>query len=391
MQASLRFRRTLLLAESFLGGLSGSMTTFAIVWASSQYSAVVLGGTLIAGTIPGLALAFVGGALADRVDARRLLFLGSLLSGAIQLFAAVWLCWSPGALVFVVLNLARSVLGALLDSSAYVLVPALFPEEELVRTNASLSLADDAAYLFGPLLAAGLFSLSGAEGTMLVAAAMSVAAGLLLLALPAIPRSEAGQPLNLAFLGAGAAYLVRTPSAAAVAFYFAVTNLFAAAFQVATPLYAATLGGAVAYALLSSAMNLGMTASNLALSALALRSSERLIFFAGVVQGLAMAGLGRSRSLPLADSFGALNDAMANVSGTVFVSHLQAVLPEALLGRVFSAVNALAMGLTPLGFAAAPWLIDRLGAAPAIVALGLVSSVVSAVFCGLRGCWSKAS
>ena len=85
--------------------------------------------------------------------------------------------------------------------------------------------------------------------------------------------------------------------------------------------------------------------------------------------------------------FGALNDAMANTSGTVFISYLQAKLPESLLGRTFAAVNALAMGLTPLGFAAAPWFVERLGAAVVIVAMGAGTAAVAAVFCSLRKCW----
>ena len=375
------------MAISFLGALSGSVVGFTVTWASSRYSAAALGGTLLAGMVPGLVLDLIGGVLADRVDARKLLVQSSLLSGVAVLLAATWLAWSPGAVVFVALNFSLSTLGALFGSSAYVLLPALFAEEELLRTNASLSLASDVAYLAGPLLGAGLFAAVGAAGALAAAAVLSLVAGSLLLALPPVPRSGAKRPLNLAFVGAGFAYLARSPTVMLIVSFLALTNLFAAAFQVATPLYAATLGGARAYAILSSAMNLGLAASNLALSTVALRPGERLFFAAGLFQGLALLGLGQSRRLPAAALFGALNDAMANTSGTVFISYLQAKLPESLLGRTFAAVNALAMGLTPLGFAAAPWFVERLGAAAVITALGAGTAAVAAVFCSLRKCW----
>ena len=154
------------MAISFLGALLGSVVGFTVTWASGRYSAAALGGTLLAGMVPGLVLDLIGGVLADRVDARKLLVQSSLLSGVCVLLAATWLAWSPGAVVFVALNFSLSTLGALFGSSAYVLLPALFAEEELLRTNASLSLASDVAYLAGPLLGAGLFAAVGAAGAL---------------------------------------------------------------------------------------------------------------------------------------------------------------------------------------------------------------------------------
>ncbi|GEM89186.1 MFS transporter [Oceanithermus desulfurans NBRC 100063] len=379
------------MGSSFLGGLSGSVVQFVFAWASSQYGAVALGGTLLAGMLPSLLLTFVGGVFADRNDARRMLFAGAVVSAVVLFTTTWWHAVAPAAVVFMVSNFALSVTGAVFGGSSYVIPAALFPKDELVRINANLSLADDAAYLVGPLLAAAIFLATGVVGSLLFAAAVGLVAGAWLLALPPVPRSEATEALNLKFVAAGFVYISKTASTMRLVLFFATTNVLAAAFQVASPFFADALGGAQAYALLLSAMNLGMTASNLALSAVPIRASEKLIFASGLFQGLALAALGRSRSLPGAVVFGAVHDAMANMSSTVFISYLQAKVPEALLGRVFAAVNTLAMLLTPLGFASAPWLIARLGAATSVVALGLVSAAVAAIFCGLRGCLAKES
>ena len=368
-----------------LGGLSGALVNFTLAWASSRYGAAALGGTLLAGMLPSLLLNLVGGSLADRVEPRRALLAGAFANALVLLAMAAALAFWAGPAVFVAGNLALSILGSLFGSAGYVLVSALFPPEELARINAQLSLADDAAHFAGPLMGAALFSVLGPAGALLFAAALAVVYGGLLLGLPSRPRSGAEEALDLRFVWAGFAYLIRTPKIVFIVLFFAATNLFAAAFQVAAPLYAASLGGAGAYALLLSAMNLGMTVSNLALATVVLRSSEKLIFAAGFVQGLALVGLGRSRSLPLAAAFGALNDAMANVGGTIFIAYLQAKLPEALLGRAFAAVNTLAMLLTPLGFAAAPRLIERLGADMTIVALGATTVTVTALIWLARG------
>ncbi len=368
-----------------LSGLSGALVNFTLAWASSRYGAAALGGTLLAGMLPSLLLNLAGGSLADRVEPRRALLAGAVANALVLLaMAAVLAFWASPA-VFMAGNLALSILGSLFGSAGYVLIPALFPPEELARINAQLSLADDAAHFAGPLLGAVLFSVFGPAGALLFATALAVVYGSLLLGLPSLPRNAAEEALDLRFVWAGFAYLTCSPKILTVVLFFAATNLFAAAFQVATPLYAASMGGAGAYASLLSAMNLGTTVSNLALATVVLRSSEKLIFAAGFVQGLALLGLGRSRSLPLAAAFGALNDAMANASGTVFIAYLQAKLPAELLGRAFAAVNTLAMLLAPLGFAAAPWLIERLGADITISALGAATAAVTVLVWLVRG------
>ncbi len=378
MKPTLRYRRVLWLSYA-AGGLSAALTNFALAWGSSRYGAAALGGTLLAGMLPGLVLNLVGGVLADRIEPRRALLAGAALNALVLLGMAGALVREPGPLVFVAGSLALSVLGSLLSSFGYVIPAALFPKDELVRVNAQLSLASDAAHLAGPLLGGLLFSVAGSAGVLALAAVPTLAAGLLLLGLPPLPRSGGGETLDLAHAGAGFAYLVHSARILRPVLFLAVANLFAAAFQVAAPLYAAGLGGVGAYALLTAAMNLGMTVSNLALAAAPLRSSERLIFASGLVQGLALVGLGRSRSLPIAAALGALNDAMANVSGTVFIAYLQARLPEDLLGRVFAAVNTVAMLLTPLGFAAAPWLIERVGPGASIAMLGAGTTLSAAL------------
>ncbi|WP_456411943.1 MFS transporter [Oceanithermus sp.] len=378
MKPTLRYRRVLWLSYA-AGGLSAALTTFALAWGSSRYGAAALGGTLLAGMLPGLVLNLVGGVLADRIEPRHALLAGAALNALVLLAMAAALALEPGPFVFVAGSLALSVLGSLLGSFDYVIPAALFPEGELVRVNAQLSLASDAAHLAGPLLGGLLFSVAGSAGVLVLAAVPTLAAGLLLLGLPPLPRNGGGETLDLAHAGAGFAYLVRSARILRPALFLAVANLFAAAFQVAAPLYAAGLGGVGAYALLTAAMNLGMTVSNLALVAAPLRSSEQLILAAALVQGLALVGLGRSRSLPGAAALGALNDAMANVSGTVFIAYLQARLPQDLLGRVFAAVNTVAMLLTPLGFAAAPWLIERVEPGAAIMALGTGTAAAAAL------------
>ncbi len=144
-------RWMLLLLQSFTGGLSGSLVSFAITWAASRYSALALGQTLVAGMLPALALAFVGGAVADRFDARKVLIVALLTDAGVLLLALAWYAAAPGAAVFIGLNLALSALGSVFGVSGYVLVPALFAEEESVNPFVSNPVSRDTALQRGPL------------------------------------------------------------------------------------------------------------------------------------------------------------------------------------------------------------------------------------------------
>jgi MFS family permease len=62
---------------------------------------------------------------------------------------------------------------------------------------------------------------------------------------------------------------------------------------------------------------------------------------------------------------------------------IQAMVPDALRGRVMAVYSMMFMGMAPLGSLAAGWLAERIGAPDAVV-LGGALSVIAAVFFGLR-------
>jgi hypothetical protein len=79
---------------------------------------------------------------------------------------------------------------------------------------------------------------------------------------------------------------------------------------------------------------------------------------------------------------------VAGVANTVFiVSYLTlraALTPERLLGRVGSTARMITLGFNPIGMLAAGVLLDLLGGAATLVAMGVISLVV-AILSGLSG------
>ncbi len=361
-----------------MGALSGALSMFILTWASSEYGAVAIGSTLLAGMLPSILLTLFSGTLADRIEPRRALAFSSITRALVLLMIAGVLVFYPGPFVFIIGNLVLNLIGSLFAGSYSVIPPALFKDADLLRLNANINLTGDIAHLIGPLLAAAILTIGKAPLVFVFEALLLTTSGSLLLLLPHIPRPGLKDKLNSKFVLAGFNYIIKAPKVFRLIVFFAVTNIFTAAYQVAIPIFSNNIGGATAYAALSTAMNLGILISNLLLSSISIRATEAIIYTTSAIEGLSLFGLAMTNRLntPLL-AYAGLNDAMANTNGTLFTTWLQRSVPSDLLGRVFAAMSSTAMLLTPLGFIFAPLIIGQLGAVRLIYLLGFTTFGIS--------------
>jgi len=141
-------------------------------------------------TLPFLLLSIPLGVLADRWSRSRLLWLAEGVR-ACSLLALWWLV-GGGAISLAALALlgfvgAAGTVGFTVAAPA--LVPSLVPPHAMARANARLELARSAAFAAGPALAGALVTWAGAGTAFASATVLSALALLLLLRLPAVPRS----------------------------------------------------------------------------------------------------------------------------------------------------------------------------------------------------------
>ena len=155
-----------------------------------QAGAGQIGALSTAQTLPFLLLSIPMGVLADRWSRARLMVLAEGVR-ALSLLA-LWLLVGYGALSLGALALlgfigAAGTVGFTVAAPA--LVPSLVPQDALARANARLELARSAAFAAGPALAGALVAWAGASTAFACATALSTLGMLLLLRLPAVPRS----------------------------------------------------------------------------------------------------------------------------------------------------------------------------------------------------------
>ena len=219
----LRQRGYRLLAASLgLSLLANGSWAIAVVW-----QVVALGGgpaevSLVSGLTAGgtLAVALLGGVLADRVPQRHILLVVALLQ-AVPVAGVAVLSLSDGLPLWVLAGVGLlGGVGMGLYYPAYsALVPALLPEDELLAANGLEGMMRPLLHQVAGPVAAGLLVEAASPGVaLLVTAAAAAGAALCVAAVPVtrIRREPAAVPTHplramAADLREGFAYMVRTP------------------------------------------------------------------------------------------------------------------------------------------------------------------------------------
>lgn len=344
-------------------------------------SPTLVAGLTVAATLPWLLFALTAGALADRLDRRRLMVWANLSRALLPaVLAAVILLdfGSIGALYVVAVMVG--VAETLYDTSAQSIMPQMVHRDELSRANGRLYAVELTANQFiGPPLGGLLVAIGVVAGLAVPAALWLAAVGGLLL-IPGAFRMEREQKTTLRFdIGEGLRFLWNQKILRTLAVMTGVFNFASSAAFAVLVLFA--VGPA-------SEMELSEVGFGLLLTTSALGA-----FVGSFISEWVEARLGRSKSLTLA-VFGvslfvgapALTDNPYVLGPILFVGGIlivlwnvitvslrQRITPNRLLGRINSAYRLLAWGTMPLGAAAGGLLAQWLGLQLMFAIMGMLT------------------
>ncbi|MGW3569510.1 MFS transporter, partial [Streptomyces sp. NPDC000941] len=359
------------------GGPAALPKAFRRIWAASGVSAfgdgvhlaalpllaasvtrdpVVISVVAAATRVPWLLFGLIGGALVDRWDRRRTLWISDAARAALLLAAVAGVCAGLiGIPLLIALAFFLCVGQILYDTAASAYLPELLDRdtELLKRANTRLQGTQTAVNGFlGPPAGAAMFSL-GRAVPLLADALTFLFSALTIRSLPKTPprpRTEKG-PL-LAEARAGAAYLVRNPVLLGLSLRPAVGNLAFGAGTAVFVLFAQEelrLGPA-GYGLLLATEAVG----GLAGAALAGRLADRigiggaLTLSAFLLVGAQLA-LGLSAGPVAAGAAIVVRAAAFGITMVLGPSVRQAIVPDDLMGRVSAAARLMAVAPAPLG------------------------------------------
>jgi MFS family permease len=360
------------------------VTTLVVLIYTLTGSAVLAAAVSFARLLPYVVFLPIAGVLADRFDRRKLMIVADAGRALcmVALFTAITygVVWLAFPLVFV-----ATCLGSLFRPALAATVPELAGgSDKLPQANALVSQIDSMALVLGPALAGMLILADHARAAFVINAmtyAVSAATLALLRLAPRVPEADAENKRWLDEVLVGARFLFGTRSGALrsvtlstagmTAFNGASWTLIAAlatttwhfgaqgsGFLIALYGAGGLIGGFMAHAVTRALRPSIVFGWSLSLGCLAI-----------VAFGLSPAG-----ALPFAllAGFGAA-DLINQVVGNTII---QTATPEALLGRVFGAFEAILVSATVLGALASGPLIETIGPRATTVTLALVALAI---------------
>jgi predicted MFS family arabinose efflux permease len=381
----------LIWAGAFLSSIGTWTQDVALSWLihTRFHEPFYLGLRSFAQEAPLLAFMLVGGAVADRIDRRRIL-LGSQL---VQMAMAVTL-----GLLYLTnhLSMAAIVAIALLtglaqsqSAPAYqAVITSLVPRERIANAVALNSLQFNLSRAIGPVIAGLLLAGIGA-GACFAANALSflaVIAALWTITLPA-PLPRAGESLGRS-LQAGLRHVGREPLLRAAVLLGFVATFLAYPLITYLPVIAGNvLGtGASGYSLLLTSLGLGAIVGAIGTAQRGYTAGRgRLMLLAFVLFGCVTIGASLSRWQWLSMALLVGSGLFMTTAFSTLSSLVQEMAPDALRGRVLSIYGLAFRGGGPLGSLVAGALVRSAGAPAIMAGFSALLLVIAATLLVRRG------
>jgi MFS family permease len=368
-------------AITFSGGNAAFIALLFVLYRETNSASVVALGALASFAVSALASP-VAGWLGDRVDRRQVMVTSEILGAACFLLSAA-VSSSPAELL--ILRVLASMAGApFMSATAAALPGVVLSQEELPAANAKLTAAGLSGGLVGPLLAAGLISISGPAAVFLFNAATFLISAGLLISIDADfgPSRGNRESRGWSELAAGFRYLGRHRLLRLVTLAYAIVFIGVGLTAPAEVVLSANFGaGATGFAALTCAFALGgIAGAQLAgrgLLRLSINPISMLVAASGALTiGFLLVGFAPVFIVVLAGM--AVTGAADGIWTVAHENLVQKITPDNIRSRVFAGGEAVWQGGISVGTIGAGGLIAAFGAAGTF-RIGAVGSLVAGV------------
>ncbi|MFI7673440.1 amino acid adenylation domain-containing protein [Actinophytocola sp. NPDC049390] len=368
--------------------IGNELSAFALgVWAYQRSGRVIdLALVVLLARVPSMLLTPVGGALADRVDRRRIMLACDLTSGAAMAVLAVLVALGRLDLVAVCAIVGVMSVASAFHRPAYLAAIAqLVPKPYLPQANALADIGAGLGTILGPVLGGVLMGLSGLTAVVVVDVA-TFAIGVVSLVLVRFPNRlffTQTEPFAKAVTG-GWKFVVRRKPLLVMIGYFAVVNYFTAVMWVGLTPLVLSIGSTGELGVVSAVGGIGAAVGAVVVviwGGTVRRATGMIAFVIGSGLGVALMGAWPSVLVVAAGLFVRL--ACMSIGNAHWLSIIQTKVGQQLQGRVLAINVMLATAMQPLGFLTAGPLADWLGGFATLMVVSGAVLVVWGVL-GLR-------
>ncbi|NSW53017.1 MAG: MFS transporter [Anaerolineae bacterium] len=353
----------------FISMLGSGLTNFGLgVWIYEKTGqATPFALTALFSTLPGLLLLPVGGAIADRMNRRRIMILADTGAALMTAMMAALLFFGKLEIWHIYLLAGMSsVFGAFQEPAYSSSITMLVPKQQLARASGIMQMGQAITGILTPILAAVLYALIQLKGVMLIdfATYFFAVGALLLVKIPQPKREESGgsaKPSLLADAAHGWNVIRTMPGLFAMLIYFASVNFFLSLSGVLSGPLVLSYGTSTDLGIVQMAASAALLVGSLLMSVWGgskVKKVPALIgFIALAATGLLISGLrantfvislGRVVMLVFIPFAAALSQAVWQVK-----------IPANLQGRVFAIRSMIASSMTPIAFLISGPLADR--------------------------------
>ncbi|MDE2824407.1 MAG: MFS transporter [Chloroflexota bacterium] len=255
-------------------------------------SATLVGIVSSAGAVAVLVFALWGGAIADRVERRRVIQLGQGVSVVLALIVGVAVLFDVIAWYHLLMaGIVQGIMWSFLAPARQALVPQLVGTQNLGNAIALTAAAMSGSAAVAPSIAGVLYGRIGPEGVYFVIAGMSAVAVLLTTSIPRTPLEREGKkPPMLEDIKDGIQYLLRSPFIMTLLLFGLGMTMIVMPYRFLLPVYVVEVygRGSESLGLLLSIVGVGSLAGSLFIASITRWHRGLLLLGGGFAAGLAL-------------------------------------------------------------------------------------------------------
>ena len=379
---SLHHRRFRLLWLGLLISIAGSqMQLWALFWHIRTITdqPIALGGIGLARILPVIIFSLIGGAVADVLNRRNILFI-TQIGMALVAFALGWLTLAGHIDLWHIylLTALQAVFQAFDGPARQALTPNLVPVNDLPNAFSLNSIANQVGAIIGPALSGFIIAAGGLPYVYIINAISFLAVILALFTMGPVAQQKAAisngnGKVSLSSITEGVRFILKQPLILSTMIVDFFATFFASA-NTLMPIIAVDIlhVGAVAYGWLSAAQAIGAMIAGLIISQMhQIRRQGAVFLSAVVVFGLATVLFGATRIFLIAMFALIIIGAADTVSTIIRNTIRQLATPDYIRGRMTSVNQIFFQGGPQLGEVEAGLVGQLLGAPIAIISGGI--------------------
>ncbi len=327
--------------------------------------------------LPDLFFGMIAGALADRSDRRRMMFLADLGRAALTALIPISvLLGGPTMAVILVVTAPMSILRAFFLAGYTASVPILVGRSQLARANSIFEAVYSFGYIIGPAFAGFLAATIGPGMTLAIDAVSFALSSLALAFMHRDLRAQIERPASslVADIREGIEFIVHHPVLRPMILYWGLVSITTAPLVAALTVHVTRDLGqdATVLGLVLTAYGIGTVIGAL-LTARASRHAVAPFLLGGTLtSGVLLTVVARVEQIPLLLGAASIAGIAQSVVLVTYLTARSNLSPDALLGRVGSTARTISLGLQPIGMLAGGALIDLTDGSTTIAVMGLI-------------------